>query len=218
MTLAPLVRFDIRGVEGKPVELGRWCVTPRCIQIAQQRHHLWPKSYLRGQPYEWVKVGGKTMPNSVGLCIKHHGMVTGDVGGHAAKITYDERLRIFEWWEDDRNVGALKGQALVEPVPEARRIRREEGLCPTCGRAAPRERKTVDGHPKRKAKTWGILVPDDEEVGADVLDVYIEDLGVLMGLNADSPRLLRYHVLVPVLEWVTQQKPNFIADWEEASL
>ena len=225
MTLAPLVDPSIHGVEGKPVELSRHCVTPGCISLAQQRHHLWPKSFLRGQPYEWVSVQGHVMANSVGLCIRHHSMVTGGIGGHMGKITYSTKLRIFEWWEEKEedgwkkwlSHGPLRGQALVEPVPEARRVRREEGLCPTCGRAAPKERKTVDGHPKRKAKTWGILVPDDEEIGADVLDVYIEDLGVLMGLNADSPRLLRYHVLVPVLEWVTQQKPQFIHDWEEAS-
>ena len=222
MTLAPLVIPEIRGVQGKPVELGQWCVAPGCLSLAQQRHHLWPKSYLRGQPYEWVEIAGKVIPNSVGLCVTHHGWVSSPVGGHKAKITYDPDAGLFHWWtavaEGWHEVGPLRGQALVAPEPEVKRVRREEGLCPTCGRAQPHEkRKTSDGLPKRKAKTWGLLVPDDGEAGTDILDTYVEDFAVIMGLDPDSPRLLRYHVLVPVLEWVNQNKSSFIADWEEAA-
>jgi hypothetical protein len=223
VTLAPLVREDIRGVEGKPAPLTEWCVVPGCISKAQQRHHLWPKSYLRGQPYEWVRIGERTIPNSVGMCVTHHAWVTGEPGGHRGKVTWSEALGLFEWWEldaegDFQNRGPLRGQALVDPEPEVRRVRREEGLCPTCGRVAPREKaKTQNGHPKRPTKSWNILVPTDSEAGGDVLDVYVEDLAVLMGLDPESPRLLRYHVLVPVLEWVNQNKTEFIADWEEAA-
>jgi len=206
---------------GKPVALARMCVAPGCISVAQQRHHLWPKSYLRGQPQEWVSVLGGVLANSVGLCIRHHAEVTGTLGGHVSKIVFAPRLRIFEWWErvDDRewiSRGPLRGQALVEPEPEARRVRREEGLCPTCGHVMREKLKTENGLPKRAAKTWSLLVPKDTEDGAEILDVYVEDLAVLMGLNPQSPRLLRYHVLVPVLEWVNQKKSEFIADWEEA--
>lgn len=220
MTLAPLVIPEIRGVEGKPAEISEWCVVPGCLSLTQQRHHLWPRSYLRGQPIEWVEVNGKVIPNSVGLCVRHHNWVTSPVGGHKAKITYEPDTGLFFWWEMDsfgeREMGALRGQSLVAPEPEAKRVRREEGLCPTCGRAQPHEkRKTSDGLPKRKAKTWGLLVPDDGEAGTDILDTYIEDLAVAMGLDPDSPRLLRYHVLVPVLEWVMQNRVAFIADWEE---
>lgn len=220
MTLAPLVIPEIRGVEGKPAPLSQWCVAPGCLSLTQQRHHLWPKSYLRGQPYEWVEINGKVIPNSVGLCVTHHGQVTSPVGGHKAKITYDLDTGIFYWWKlpEEILVGPLRHQALVPPEPEARRVRREEGLCPTCGRAQPHEkRKTSDGLPKRKAKTWGLLVPDDGELGTDILDTYVEDLAVLMGLDPDSPRLLRYHVLVPVLEWTMQNRTEFISDWEEGA-
>lgn len=222
MTLAPLVVQNIRGVEGKPVELSQWCVAPGCLSLTQQRHHLWPKSFLRGQPYEWVSVNGRVLPNSVGLCVRHHNDVTSPVGGHKAKIIYDETTGLFEWWvaDEDRDWqyhGLLRGQALVAPEPEVRRVRREEGVCPTCGRAHPLEKRTSqNGLPKRKAKSWGILVPDDGETGADILDTYVEDLAVVMGLDPDSPRLLRYHVLVPVLEWVNQNKSAFIADWMES--
>jgi hypothetical protein len=221
MTLAPLVIPEIRGIEGKPVALSQWCVVPGCLSLTQQRHHLWPKSYLRGQPYEWVEVAGRVIPNSVGLCVRHHGMVTSPVGGHQAQITYDPATGLFDWSELDwqgemKNLGSLRGQALVDPEPEVRRVRREEGLCPTCGHVSRERPKTVDGLPKRKAKTWGLLVPDDGEAGTDILDTYVEDLAVVMGLDPGSPRLLRYHVLVPVLEWVNQNKSAFIADWEES--
>ena len=224
MTLAPLVIPEIRGVAGKPAELSKWCVAPGCLSVAQQRHHLWPKSYLRGQPFEWVEVGGKILANSVGLCVLHHGQVTGEIGGHTAKIVYDVELELFEWhtrgtadeYQPWTIVGHLKNQKLVEPQPEAARVRREEGLCPTCGRAHPRERTTTNGLPKRKAKTWSVLVPDDAENGADVLDTLVEDLAVLMGLEVSSTRLLRYHVLAPTLIWVTMHKAEFVADWDEA--
>jgi len=222
VTLAPLVEPGIRGVKGKAPALPKMCVAPGCISLAQQRHHLWPKSFLRGQPIEWVSVRDRTIPNSVGLCLTHHAEVTGGPGGHRAHIKYKPKLELLEWHAVARghwkNFGPLRGQALVEPEPEAYRVRREEGLCPTCGRALPHEKpKTQDGLPKRKAKTWTILVPDDAEAGADILDIYITDLGILMGLNADSQRLLRYHVLVPVLEWVNQSKGEFVREWEEAA-
>jgi len=221
VTLAPLVIPEIRGIEGKPAELSQWCVVPGCLSLTQQRHHLWPKSYLRGQPYEWIEIAGRVIPNSVGLCVRHHNEVTSPVGGHRAKITYDQNTGLFEWWVADEDGdwfshGLIRGQTLVAPEPEAKRVRREEGLCPTCGHVQRERPKTVDGLPKRKAKTWSLLVPDDGEAGTDILDTYVEDLAVLMGLDPTSPRLLRYHVLVPALEWVMQNRTAFIADWEES--
>jgi hypothetical protein len=214
MTLAPLVRPEIRGAGGKPVELGDWCVVPGCISRAQQRHHLWPKSYLRGQPYEWVELDGRVIPNSVGLCLTHHDAVT--IG--KAHIRFNEELELFQWWQEDKggwfSLGMLKGQALLEPQPEHAHPP-GEGPCPVCGK--PRRPKAMASLPPRKTKTWSILVPDDAEVGADVLDTYIQELAALMGLDPDSPRLLRYHVLAPVLEWVTQERVAFLRDWEEAA-
>jgi hypothetical protein len=222
VTLAPLINPTVRGVEGKPVliEPGQKCAAPGCLSLAQQRHHMWPRSFLRGQPYEWVTVMSRTIPNSCGLCLRHHAWITGETGGgHRAKITYDERLEILLWWErrdDDswRKLGPLRGQTFLEVEPEAARPRRAEGLCPTCGHI---ERPKTPRGPKRKVKAWTLSVPDDSEQGAEVLDTYVEDLAVLMGLDPTSPRLLRYHVLVPALEWVAQHRVEFIRDWEEAA-
>jgi hypothetical protein len=221
ITLAPLVHPSVHGVEGKPVELGRWCITPGCLALAQQRHHFWPKSFLRGQPYEWVSVNGLTVANSGGVCMRHHNAVTGMVGGHMAHVRWSEKLKLLEWWELDVGMeggnwycrGPLKEQGFTTPEPEAARVRRSEQLCPTCGKPKAKHRTSL---PKRKSKSWQVTVPDDGEVGADILDTYVENLGTLMGLDAQSPRLLRYHVLVPVLEWVSQDSARFIAEWEES--
>lgn len=224
MTLAPLVIPEIRGVDGKPGELPRFCTVPGCISLSQHRHHLWPKSYLKGQPNEWVRVNDRVIQNTTGLCIRHHDHVTGVVGGgHLAHIRYNPNLQLLEWWEANEGdgptwifKGPLGGQALAERAPEAARARRQEGLCPTCGK--PHSVITRKPGPKRKVKTWVVHVPDDSEKGADVLDVYIEDLAVVLGFERMNARLLRYHVLVPVLEWVNQSRAEFAQDVQEAEI
>ncbi len=220
MTLAPFVDPSVHGVEGKRklLEPGARCVVPGCLSLAQQRHHVWPRSFLRGQPYEWVHVEGETVCNTVGLCLTHHAWVTGEPGvGHRAHIRWNHNLRILEWWEqtnlgqDMKCLGPLRNQPLVPAQPSQAAVERKlEGLCPTCGRPPRKERPPG---PKRKVKTWSISVPDDSETGSDILDTYIEDLGVLMGFEGESSRLLRYHVLVPVLEWVMQNRYEFIREF-----
>lgn len=217
MTLAPLVAPSVHGVEGKaePLQPGARCVVPGCLSLAQQRHHVWPRSYLRGQPVEWVCVEGETIPNTVGLCLTHHEWVTGIVGGHKAHIRWNIGLRLLEWWQVDddatwRSLGPLRHTAFVTQPPEAALQRSLEGLCPSCGRAPKKEKPAG---PARKVKTWALAVPADSEQGADVLDTYVEELGALMGFGDEPSRLLRYHVLVPVLEWVSQSRTEFLTDW-----
>jgi len=219
MTLAPLVNPTVHGVPGKPGILGFHCAAPTCRRPAQQRHHIWPKSFLRGQPYEWVSVNGIVLQNSCGLCMGHHTEVTGDPGGHAAKIVFNEGLQVLEWWEalphdDWACLGLLDGEeAPLIHATEASREREKEGLCPTCGKADRKESKPL---PKRKTKKWSVEVPDDAEDGALVLDEYVDDLSVALGFGDERKGVRRFHVLANVLLWVTQQKPEFLADWEEA--
>ena len=163
---------------------------------------------------DWVEVEGVTIPNTCGVCLTHHEWLTGVPGrGHVAHIQWREG--VFTWWvknnDDDWEYhGLLRGQKLVNDQPEAARVRRQEGLCEACGRPLPHKHEP---RPKRKAKIWTLAVPDDAEQGAEVLDVYCEDLAVLMGLDPMSPRLLRYHTLVPVLEWVMQNRAEFLRDY-----
>lgn len=226
MTLAPLVSPDIRGVEGKPGDVKGECVSPGCHSPAQQRHHLWSRSYLRGQPYEWVEVGGVTLQNTVGLCVACHTAVTGDIGGHRAHIRYDKDRGIFEWWakgkvsyagEEDNwfFVGHLKQKGLIDGQPEAKRIRRSEGLCPECGRPVKTHAPHEPG-PRRKVATWGVVVPADEEVGSDLMDEWIDSFASLLGFSDAPTRLKRYHVLALVLAWADMNRTQFLADLEEA--
>lgn len=228
MTLAPLVAPDIRGVEGKPGDVQGECASPGCSSPAQHRHHMWSRSYLRGQPNEWVEVGGVTIQNTVGLCVACHMAVTGEVGGHRAHIRYDRERGIFEWWarggftslgEDPAwfMVGYLKRPGMADGQPEAKRIRRSEGLCPECGRPVvdPHDHRHKPG-PKRKVVTWGVVVPNDGEVGSDVMDDWIDQFANMLGFGEAPARLKRYHVLALVLAWADMNRAQFLADLEEA--
>jgi 5-methylcytosine-specific restriction endonuclease McrA len=209
-------------VEGKPGALGEACGAPGCHSASQHRHHIWPRSYLRGQPYEWVKIGEITKQNTVGLCVECHDAVTGGSGGHRAKIVYDRDRDLFEWhakMEDDSwaFVGFLRNQALIQE-PEARPVRRQEGLCGECGRPlrSHDSRAQKLGIEPRKVKTWAVIVPDDAEVGSDVMDDWIDQFAVMLGFGEAPTRLRRYHVLAVLLAWAAQSKTQLLHDLEEA--
>jgi len=232
VTLAPLISDAVRGVEGKPGLLGAICVAPGCGSPAQQRHHLWARSYLRGQPVEWVEYRGTLIQNTVGLCVRCHQAVTGEIGGHRAHIRWNEKLSLFEWWVPRSNdspwkdgepirdkswycVGPLKGQELVPVEPEVAPVRRREGLCPTCGK--PKKEHDKKPGPKRKVKTWSISIPDDAEDGAEILDTLIDDFALVLGYGEEPARLKRYHTLIQVLAWAQVNRVTFYDDVEEAA-
>jgi hypothetical protein len=224
VTLAPLISPGTRGIEGKPGDVKGECASPGCTSPAQQRHHMWSRSYLGGV-YEWVEIEGQTLQNTVGLCVACHLAVTGDVGGHRAHIRYDAARGVFEWWARGVNgddgpqwffVGYLKRKGLVDGQPEAEKIRRQEGLCPECGHPLKTHGPKHAPGPKRKVSTWGVVVPADEEVGSDVMDDWIETFATLLGFGEASTRLKRYHVLAIVLSWAAMNKEQFLRDLEEA--
>ena len=221
MTLAPLVSPHIRGVEGKPGDVGETCAAPGCSSSAQQRHHLWPRSFLRGQSYEWISVDGVTVQNTVGLCVPCHSAVTGDIGGHRAHIKYDAPRGMFEWWAKGQRenwffVGYLEGKGLVDGQPEAKRIRRQEGLCPECGKPVKKHDPTHKPGPKRKSTTYSMVVPEDEEVGTDILDDWVDQFATLFGFEGAGARLRRYHVTALVFSWAMLNKEQLLLDLEEA--
>lgn len=52
-------------------------------------------------------------------------------------------------------------------------------------------------------------MPDDaEEDGADVLDTLVDDLALILGVEANQTG--RYYVLVPVLYFAHQDKKRFV--------
>jgi len=147
--------------------------------------------------------------------------VTGEVGGHRAKIIYDRDRGLFEWWAKSNGgwmfVGFLRNQGLIQE-PEARPIRRQQGLCGECGRPL-RTHDSVEqkqGIKPRKVKTWAVIVPDDAEVGSDVMDDWIDQFSIMLGFGEAPTRLRRYHVLAVLLAWAAQNKKQLLSDLEEA--
>ena len=193
------------------------CSAWGCISNSQQRHHLWPKSYLRGQPYEYVQVPwGKVIQNSTGLCVRHHEMVT----IHKAAILVEGGH--FMWAERDADGGweILGG---MNPQPPAKGDHAEErrphaGLgegesCPTCGYQKPTKR---DRLPARATSIWGVTVPHDAELGAEVLDEWVDSFAIYFGFGDEPSRLKRYHVLALLLAWAMQNKVLLIRDISES--
>ena len=215
MTLLPSKDFGIRGHEGKAYEVNPICATPHCIRESAHVHHLFPRSYLRGQPYEWVQLpDGTIMGNRIGLCREHHEWVTGPLGGYKARISFESGL--FWWLEKEYDLGMQWSHiGLLDPQPpgaregEARSGEpRPDEVCPTCG---SRKRKR-NGTPPRKTKDWTLVVPDDAEIGSEILDEWADDLALLFGFGDETSRLRRYHAVALGLAWVVQHRQSLVAE------
>lgn len=242
MTLTPTLG-PVHGVKGKPVVRNVVCAVPGCEELSAHGHHIFPRSYLRGQPQDWVMLpDGAVISNVIGLCFRHHEWVTGVPGyGHRARLDwFDGDLA---WVEIDRQTGELDWVGPLDPQPLVHRDREEEeAASPPPSDPSPRERhvqaavarlhKTLapgetcaacgytkpiprEPGPQRPAITWGVQVPRDAEIGAEVLDEWIAQFAAIMGLEG-TKGLVRYHVLALVLAWADQNLPQFIHDVKEA--
>lgn len=233
MSLAPMVHPSIRGVEGKRLQVAKVCACPGCISLAQHGHHLWARSYLRGQPTEWVQLpSGRVVSNVIGLCIRHHSQVTGEVGGHKAMIRLEDD-ETFIWLaaggKDTAgatlwiNEGALNPQPWYEVADETPVVSKKKAhlhldpgqTCGSCGYTQPRKKPSG---PKRKSVAWNVKVPDDAEIGSEILDEWVEGIARRAGMEGDiSIGLLRYHALCLAMAWHLQNEDLFIADMIEAA-
>lgn len=221
LTLLPSKEFAVRGHEGKAYEVNEWCAVPLCARASAHAHHIWPRSHLRSQPYEWVELpDGTVIGNRIGLCLQHHNNVTGEIGGYRARILFTAGLF---WWELPpdgstplkvwERVGPLDPQPPGVPT-QRQETPAEEAVCPTCGHA--KRRRSQNGTP-RKSKTWTLTVPDDAEIGTDVLDEWADDLAVILGFHDETSRLRRYHAVVTALAWTVQNREAFVRDLRTAS-
>jgi hypothetical protein len=218
VTLVPIHSVEIRGVKGPPGELAKICSAVGCLKLTKDRHHLWPKSFLRGQPYEWVMTPwGQIVQNTTGLCVQHHGMVTGEIGGHKACVLVEGKT--FMWAEKHANEWVVMGPLTPQPGEiehDDVALHQELGegqTCEACGYTKPVKREPA---PMRPVSTWGVAVPADAELGAEVLDSWIDDFAVMLGFGQESSRLKRYHVLAVILAWASVHKPLLIKDIVES--
>ena len=230
MSLAPLVDPLVRGVEGKKPEANDWCPIPGCISRAQEGHHLWSKSYLRGQPQNWVQLPSLSIcQNVMGLCTRHHRDVTGDPGGHQGWIKL-EHGDVFVYHEPNgsgwKAVGPLKPQPKIvaagggdgNPKPDVSRehLHLKPGeSCDKCGYTRPTKR---DPLPRRKQASWTVNVPADAEIGAEILDDWVEQFAVLLGFEEAKKGVARYHVIAVVFAWSMQNRGSLIEDITESRM
>lgn len=220
MTLLPSKEFGVRGHKGKPYEVNEICAVLNCGRASAHAHHLWPRSHLRSQPYDWVELpDGTVIGNRIGLCREHHEDVTGAIGGHKAWIEFSSGLF---WWRERVLVNREPGPSwaagwLLDTQPPGVKARdegrvinpRPDTVCPTCGHE--KRRRPQNGKP-RKTKEWTLLVPDDAESGADVLDDWADDIALILGYSDETSRLRRYHAVATALFWVVQNREEFVRD------
>jgi len=157
--------------------------------------------------------------NRVGLCREHHEWVTGPLGGYKARIAFESGLF---WWLEKiyNNGGEWTHINLLDPQPPG--VRDEgrviapvpEEVCPTCGHS--KRRRLTNGKPRR-TREWTLLVPDDAEIGSDVLDGWADDLAILLGFSDESSRLRRYHAVATALAWTIQNRDEFLRDLKTAA-
>jgi hypothetical protein len=227
VTLAPSTDFGIVGHPGNRYDVSEICVVPGCGQRAVHVHHCWARSYLK-KDYEWVIMSdGTILGNRVGVCLKHHEWLTGGIGGHRARLAWDHGLL---WWEtriiDTAGAFDWFRQGPIDPQPpiagrhdhRAHALMDDGDTCPTCGHVKHPPAEPGTPKPgKRPSKEWTVTCPQDAEIGAAVLDEWIDDFAIPLGFSDASSRLKRYHVLAVVLAWASQHRGEFIRDISEAA-
>ena len=166
MTHLNLEDRNVWGVPGPKYEPELVCAHPFCNKHewydgpkTLERHHLWPRSFLRNQPTDWVKLpDGKIVQNCVYLCRDHHQQIT----ENKARILFEQGPLVpqgrFMWNEDGSFFGLnpqprFLTEGADEPDGSARYDKEKassvsehvhEGQeCPTCHRRVPKKRKAT---------------------------------------------------------------------------
>lgn len=206
MTLLPAPvandRHHIVGAKGDKIPPAYLCAHPACMERAQERHHLFRRSELKGA-YDWIvkyAASGDAvkLPNVVDLCREHHRYLTENLSWvrlDATQFVWCDR--VFDEW--------------VPAGPLTRDV--DESLyCTACGR--PHVRKPPKDAPKlatRRRKSVAITVPDDEEDGAAVLDTLVDAICDDLGYEG-SKGLARYHALTAAAAFTLQHRDLFLQE------
>lgn len=226
MTLLPSSDFGIRGVDGEKYDVNEICSKPGCGSRSVHGHHMWPRSYLRGQPYEYVQLpDGTIIGNRIGLCLEHHNMVTGEVGGHRARILFVDGLF---FWEEKLPPEAVipEGHSPFKPVgmldPQPRGVisgdpghDEDPDICSECGKPLHTSKPHKPSAP-RETEEWTLLVPKDAEIGREVLDEMADEFATILGFDDATSRLRRYHAVATLMAWGIQNRRQFVSDLQEA--
>ena len=227
MTLAPIESWHLaKGVKGPAYKVGPRCANPQCSRWADHAHHIFRRSMLAGD-YAWVEVNGKVFGNLTGLCHRCHDDITGNVGGHKARIWLDLEKGVFLYHAVHMDEGFTQIGPLDRQPPTPSSADRDERVlgpeateehCPFCGGSKRRARPSTSSvGPRRRRKTWTVSVPDDAEDGAEILDTFVDDIAALLGAGDWHERNRRYWALIHALAWTMQQREQFERDVKAAA-
>lgn len=193
MTHLPLEdRKNVWGVPGPKYEPAPMCSHPFCDPPYYQleRHHLWPRSFLRNQPTDWVKLpDGKIVQNCVYLCREHHQQIT----ENKAKILYGTEQG-FYWKEPTTGGWAVEnlstqprfldsddawvipdGAEALESFTEPHSDVPEGTECPKCHRRVPRKRKKTT--PESKVISFRLPI-DNADAWEEIIEAAANHLNV----------------------------------------
>jgi hypothetical protein len=93
MTLLPVepvrISYDPSWEDQYPVERSEVCQAPGCNAPSEEGHHIVRRSYTGNEPRALIAIDGVVVQNVIRLCRWHHHQLTGGVGGHQAKLSFD---------------------------------------------------------------------------------------------------------------------------------
>jgi hypothetical protein len=207
MTHLPLEDRNVWGVPGPDYEPEDVCSHPFCEEkffdvdgYRLEKHHLWPRSFLRNQPTTWVKLpNGRIVGNIVYLCREHHRQITENI----ARIEWDN-IRGFILRGPTANGWKIEPQpplsqsALSEGVrEETPRLHGDESPaaaggnlgpapsesaphpgedCPLCKRRVPHPKK-ADSPKTSVVKSWR-MPAEEKEVREEIIEATAAHLGI----------------------------------------
>lgn len=151
MTLAPSTELGLRLqlLDHEPkvtYELDDVCAVPGCQHPPEAgSHHIEPRSRTgRKGGVDFVAVDGMVVPNRCRLCTPHHRAVTGEIGGHKARIVWDD----FQgWWafqtkQDTVWVGSLPLRGIEGYHIHTLVMKDGRPWCEGCNRPVPEVKST----------------------------------------------------------------------------
>jgi hypothetical protein len=223
VTLLPASDFRIRGHKGNAYDVPPLCAHPHCSKAAAHVHHCWPRSYLRSQPREWVQLpDGVVIGNRMGFCVEHHDMLTGQIGGYRARLEWVDGL--MHWVpridmradSDDRGAWGMTMLLKYQPPAFGHDMAHPElepgDVCPTCGHHKTSREKPKPAKPERGEDEWVDWVVRAPAPIAEMLNEFVEDFAIPLGVEEKKIRVRRALVLAQAVAWMGTVRHEFIAD------